>query len=110
MSTEFRENFSNDVVVGTVRGRAVSSPVPPLEALEKHERILSGFSERSWAMFEKQTDHRHFLEKQVVSAKLKREAAGQTMALVLTLTAFGIGGAALILHEVSVGFGRRRGA
>ena len=87
-----------------------SAPMPPLEALEKHERIVSGFSERSWTILEKQADHRHFIEKQLVCAKIKREAAAQTMALILALTAFGIGGAAIILHEISVGFGRRRGA
>jgi hypothetical protein len=93
MSTVLQESPSNDVVAGAREDRTVSD--------------LLGFSEHSWTMIEKQIDHRQFLEKQLISAAVKRKATGQTMAFVLALTAFGIGGATLILHEISVGFGRR---
>jgi hypothetical protein len=94
MATELLEGRRlNGAVAGAPEGRTDSDP--------------PGFAERCRARVEQHIDHRQFLEKQLISAAIKRKATGQTMAFVLALTAFGIGGAALILHEISVGLGRK---
>jgi|HubBroStandDraft_6_1064221.scaffolds.fasta_scaffold73669_5 uncharacterized membrane protein len=70
------------------------APLPPPAMMEHYERILPGSADRIIAMAEKQSQHRQFVERQVVEANLTSERLGQIFAFVLGLLGL-VGGLAL---------------
>jgi uncharacterized membrane protein len=91
---------------------AYSGPIPPVEDLERMERVVPGMANRVLVMAEEQQRHRHTLEKQVVPAQLKQSGRGQTFAFLLGLAGItgsvwlGLAGATAVactLATVSIG-------
>ncbi len=82
----------------TKKGIVFSGPLPPPELLEKYNRIISNAADRILAMAEKQSAHRHAMEKEqmdmqqkIVLARIVHERAGMIFAFVLTLLLMTLG-------------------
>ena len=66
-----------------------SGPLPPPEELQKYDKIVEGGAERIFNQFEKQTAHRHEIEKLIATAGIKNEKIGLILGFILALLALG---------------------
>jgi uncharacterized membrane protein len=62
-------------------------PLPDPETLKEYSEIIPNGAERIMAMAEKQSNHRMYLEKKVVSGQVQQSYIGQAFALVIGLAA-----------------------
>ena len=83
--------------------RSFSGPLPPPEALERHNQILPGAAERIIAMAESQHSHRLELEKHVVTSNVSAQKLGTVLGFIVAMTVV-IGGMFLV-HEGKSGEG-----
>jgi uncharacterized membrane protein len=92
------------VLAGEIVQREVtfrSAPYPTPEELEQYERIHPGFTERTLNLTERETTHRHDIERKQVEGPLRIAARGQLFAFVILLVLAG-GGVAGTLTGHSV--------
>lgn len=80
-----------------------SGPLPPPELLARYDDVCSGGAERIFRQFEKQSEHRQAMERQVLNAEQDRQRAdaatvrlGQVFAFLIVI-AFGAGAMVCIL-------------
>lgn len=74
-----------------------SGPLPPADALEKYERVSPGAAKRIIAMAERESNHRHELERTLVDNEYKQASRGQNCAATLGALAIVLGTIAGIL-------------
>ena len=60
-------------------------PLPPPEQLQKYGEIVEDGAERIFKQFEKQTAHRHEIEKLNFSASIKHEKLGLVFGFIICL-------------------------
>lgn len=72
-------------IVAQVAAQRFSGPLPPPDVLARYNDAVPNGAERIMQMAEKQTDHRMDLEKQVVSADIRRSNAGLVAGLIVAL-------------------------
>ena len=63
-----------------------SGPLPPPEILKMYNDIVPNGADRIMTMTEKQSDHRQFLEKAVISKDSKRSTLGLIFGFIITFT------------------------
>ncbi|HEV7586444.1 MAG TPA: DUF2335 domain-containing protein [Solirubrobacteraceae bacterium] len=78
-----------------------SAPFPPPKELEEYERILPGFTERTLTLTERETEHRHDIERKQVDGPIGLARRGQSLAFTILLVLAG-GGVAGTLTGHSV--------
>lgn len=85
-------------------------PLPHPDMLERYEQIMPGSAERIIARFEKEGEHRHDLERQIVSSQVDREKSevpeirrGQIFAFVLGIVGLLVGGTVCLFSESEAG-------
>lgn len=88
-----RQN-QQQVVAQQVTASAFSGPIPPPESLEHYEQIIPGLADRLVAMAERETAHRHEIEKldaqrniEAVRKTFAERRIGQGCAFIVALTA-----------------------
>src|SRR6266511_4862554 len=67
------------------RTETYSGPLPHPQLLAHYERLVPGSAERMLARFEKQSDHRMYLEKKVIDSDARRADCGVGAGLIVTL-------------------------
>ena len=60
-----------------------SNSLPPADELEKYERVSPGAAERIIAMAERESSHRHELEKSLIDNEYKQASKGQNCAVII---------------------------
>lgn len=84
-----------------MRAEAFAGPLPPPAMLADYNNLVPRGAERIMAMAEKQQDHRHNLEKQVIEGNLAAQKRGQVCAFILALIVI-LGGIYLIATGLAV--------
>lgn len=62
-------------------------PLPSPETLEQYSKIIPNGAERIMIMTEKQSDHRMYLEKKVISGQMLQSNIGQILAFLIGIAA-----------------------
>lgn len=92
------------VVQRYVKSEIWACPLPPPSVLEGYEQVCSGSAERILKDFEKQTEHRHQIEKAVIHDRIQARKTAQLFAFVIALAGFVlIGWLAHLGHAVLAG-------
>lgn len=94
---------NNTAIFAASRSSTFIGPLPPPEILDRYNQVVPGMAERLMRDFEKQTDHRMFIEKQVIRSKIIQSYIGQTTGFVLGLTGLVFGYA--LIHAGKDGTG-----
>lgn len=71
---------------------AYQGPLPPASQLAQYEGILPGAAERIMKTYEKQVDHRHFIEKKYVTSNCINSRMGIIIGALFSLITIGMSG------------------
>lgn len=72
-----------------------SGPLPVPDMLAAYDEVVPGAARRMIESWERQTQHRHSLERQMVASNITNRSRGQIMAFVIAMTAI-VGGIVLV--------------
>jgi uncharacterized membrane protein len=93
------QQSSKGAEITAIHQEEYSGPLPHPNILQQYEDIAPGFAERIIASWEKETAHRHELEKRVVSAEIEGQQSiarevrrGQYLAFSLSVLFLAVGG------------------
>jgi uncharacterized membrane protein len=65
-------------------------PIPPPQELKRYDEIIENGAERLFSQFERETQHRHLLERRAQNYPLFDQLAARTTALVFSLGCLGV--------------------
>ena len=96
---------SNQSVEITSVSRRITwrAPIPQPDAMERYDRLLPGAAERILRRWEKQSDHRMYVEKTRVESDSRRSDVGLIFAFILSLLIISLGAYAVIWGNPWVG-------
>ena len=80
-----------------------TGPLPPPEQLEVYERLMPGATKAFFEMFKKQSEHRQFIEREVVMSNVRSTTRGQWMAFTLFGTVAVLGFVTVFLGYTATG-------
>lgn len=78
---------------------AWQAPLPAPHDLEKYNQLVPNGAERIMASFERQEEHRHFIEKKVISSRVWTTRLGQVFALLIALACLSLAAYCVTLGE-----------
>jgi len=93
-----KKNKINAIAAMEYRG-----PIPPPKLFGQYENILSGAADRILKMAEKQSEHRHSLEKQHVDRSLKDARTGLHYGFIIVIFCLLISGTLLFIDKTTSG-------
>ena len=75
-----------------IQGKSLmySAPLPPSSEFDRYEQTLPGAANRIIAMAEKEIEHRHKNENQIVEHSIKNGCRGQILAFILAILSLGM--------------------
>jgi uncharacterized membrane protein len=89
---------NNNIIPSENNGKVVridsmlfSGPLPPPTILQQYEDVVPGAAKIIIEMAQKQSDHRQFLEKNVITSDIKKSYIGQIFAFILGLFGLAMG-------------------
>ena len=65
-------------------------PIPPPAMLDEYEKICPGSAQKIVEQFQKQSDHRIYLEKKVIDSDIKKSFRGQVFGFLVAIIGMGI--------------------
>ncbi|MGL5279354.1 MAG: DUF2335 domain-containing protein [Cetobacterium sp.] len=94
----------NGQEVKLVHQEAYQGPLPHPDLLVKYEEIIPGSAERILSMAEKEQQHRHQLENEVIKKEIAQKGRGLNFGFTLALLIIVIGAYLLIIDKSLQGF------
>lgn len=85
VSDEPQQAQIRQIVAQVAAAQSFSGPLPPPDVLARYNDAVPNGAERIMRMAEKQADHRISLEKQVMSADIRRSNAGLAAGLIVAI-------------------------
>lgn len=79
-------NKKNAVQFKRTQVEAYQGPLPPAVQLAQYEEILPGAAERIIQTYEKQVEHRHYIEKQYIKSACGNSKLGIIVGAVISIT------------------------
>src|SRR5881397_935561 len=86
------------VAITVFKAQGYSGPIPPPEMLARYNDAFPGCAEKIVAMAEGQAKHRQNLESRAILGKIKSEARGQWLGVIVVLACVA-SGVYLTLHD-----------
>ncbi|WP_281700108.1 DUF2335 domain-containing protein [Cetobacterium somerae] len=90
--------------VKLVHQEAYQGPLPHPDLLVKYEEIIPGSAERILSMAEKEQQHRHQLENEVIKKEIAQKGRGLNFGFTLALLIIVVGAYLLIIDKSLQGF------
>lgn len=82
------ESSDSQTVVAQIQSyQEISGPLPHPSIVKGYEDVLPGAAERVFQMAEKERDHRHDIDKQLVDSETRSRSTGQWMGFALAVIA-----------------------
>lgn len=94
----------NGQEVKLVHQEAYQGPLPHPDLLIKYEEIIPGSAERILSMAEKEQQHRHQLENEVIKKEIAQKGRGLNFGFTLALLIIVVGAYLLIIDKSLQGF------
>ena len=94
----------NGQEVKLVHQEAYQGPLPHPDLLVKYEEIIPGSAERILSMAEKEQQHRHQLENEVIKKEIAQKGRGLNFGFTLALLIVVVGAYLLIIDKSLQGF------
>lgn len=94
----------NGQEVKLVHQEAYQGPLPHPDLLVKYEEIIPGSAERILSMAEKEQQHRHQLENEVIKKEIAQKGKGLNFGFTLALLIIVVGAYLLIIDKSLQGF------
>lgn len=94
----------NGQEVKLVHQKAYQGPLPHPDLLVKYEEIIPGSAERILSMAEKEQQHRHQLENEVIKKEIAQKGRGLNFGFTLALLIVVVGAYLLIIDKSLQGF------
>ncbi|MGL4672176.1 MAG: DUF2335 domain-containing protein [Cetobacterium sp.] len=94
----------NGQEVKLVHQEAYQGPLPHPDLLVKYEEIIPGSAERILSMAEKEQQHRHQLENEVIKKEIAQKGRGLNFGFTLALLIIVVGAYLLIIDKSLQGF------
>ena len=94
----------NGQEVKLVHQEAYQGPLPHPDLLVKYEEIIPGSAERILSMAEKEQQHRHQLENEVIEKEIAQKGRGLNFGFTLALLIIVVGAYLLIIDKSLQGF------
>lgn len=94
----------NGQEVKLVHQEAYQGPLPHPDLLVKYEEIIPGSAERILSMAEKEQQHRHQLENEVIKKEIAQKGRGLNFGFTLALLIIVIGAYLLVIDKSLQGF------
>ena len=94
----------NGQEVKLVHQEAYKGPLPHPDLLVKYEEIIPGSAERILSMAEKEQQHRHQLENEVIEKEIAQKGRGLNFGFTLALLIIVVGAYLLIIDKSLQGF------
>lgn len=95
---------NNGQEVKLVHQEAYQGPLPHPDLLVKYEEIIPGSAERILSMAEKEQQHRHQLENEVIKKEITQKGRGLNFGFTLALLIVVVGAYLLIIDKSLQGF------
>lgn len=94
----------NGQEVKLVHQEAYQGPLPHPDLLVKYEEIIPGAAERILSMAEKEQQHRHQLESEVIKKEIAQKGRGLNFGFTLALLIIVVGAYLLVIDKSLQGF------
>ena len=94
----------NGQEVKLVHQEAYQGPLPHPDLLVKYEEIIPGSAERILSMAEKEQQHRHQLENEVIKKEIAQKGRGLNFGFTLALLIIVVGAYLLVIDKSLQGF------
>lgn len=95
---------SHRTLLAARRTEAFSGPLPHPDHLERYGKIIENGAERIFKMAENQSEHRMSIEKEIVSADIRRSDFGLLYGFILSLVITGSGVWITLQDKSTIGF------